>query len=57
MDKIKEINKKYSLNFNDSYIELYDIIIEIFTSNLINPCNYDLSNNKILNILGLYYKM
>ena len=53
---IKEINTKYDLNFDDKYVELHYVIVEIFNSDLINPDNYDLSNSKILNILGLYYE-
>jgi hypothetical protein len=33
--EIKEINKKYDLNFDNEYIELYSIIVEIFNSNFI----------------------
>ena len=51
---IEEINSKYDLNFDKNYEELFDIIIQIF-NNKMNLDNYDLSNSKILNIIGLYY--
>ena len=52
---MKEINSKYNVIFNKEYEELFDIIIQIF-NNKMNLDNYDLSNSKILNILGIYYE-
>ena len=49
---VKEINSKYDLDFDKSYKEVFDIIIQIFnTENLILD-NYDLSNIKILNFIN-----
>ena len=52
---LKEIELKYDIKFNNKYnIELENIIIEIF-NNKMNLENYDLTNSKIFNIIGLYY--
>ena len=51
---MEKINKLYGINFDVEYYKDYiDIILDIFDN---DNLNYDLTDDKILTIIGLYYK-
>ena len=50
--KMEKIQASYNIVIDESYRNYCDIIIDVFEN---DNLNYDLTDSKILNIIGLYY--
>ena len=50
---MEKLTRLYDIEFDENYNNYHNIIIDIFDN---NNLNYDLTDNKILNIIGLCYQ-
>ena len=52
---LNEITKKFDIVFNDNEIPYTNLILEIYNNANLNPNNYNLEDDIILNLIGQYY--